>query len=124
MSSSASTGRQIRASLDHPVIDSDGHWIEYGPHLAKALKALGGQAALDGFNHFGRDIGATVAMGLEQRTHARRAQEAWWSLPTQKLVFLNWWAVPTLLITPFRQCCQHAVEVLFDFRIELLVVFR
>jgi hypothetical protein len=23
--------RQLRSRLSHPVIDADGHWLEYGP---------------------------------------------------------------------------------------------
>ena len=73
----------LRASLNHPVIDSDGHWIEYGPHLAQGMKRHGGDAAVEGFMHFGNQIAGTVAMGLEKRREAREAQEAWWSLPTR-----------------------------------------
>ena len=75
--------RTLRAGLDHPVIDSDGHWIEYGPHLARGLKRHGGAAAVEGFMHFGNEIAGTVAMGLENRRESRKAQEAWWSLPTR-----------------------------------------
>ena len=32
----------VRARLNHPVIDSDGHWMEFGPQVAdKANRALG-----------------------------------------------------------------------------------
>ena len=73
----------IKADLNHPVIDSDGHWIEYGPHLTKAMQRLGGDAAVEGFLHFGKQIAQTVAMGLEHRLQTRQAQEAWWVLPTR-----------------------------------------
>ena len=65
--------RTLRASLDHPVIDSDGHWIEYGPHLARGLKRHGGAAAVEGFMHFGNEIAGTVAMAQYiGRPHLRK----------------------------------------------------
>ena len=76
-------GRDIRASLKHPVIDSDGHWIEYAPHLSQGLRRFGGEAAVEGYLHFGKQIGQTVAMGLERRLETRQGQEAWWPLPTR-----------------------------------------
>ncbi len=73
----------IRAGLSHPVIDADGHWIEYGPHIVRRMKALGGEAAAEGFLHFGRRITETVELPLETRLARRQAQEAWWVLPTK-----------------------------------------
>jgi len=29
---------QIKARLDHPIIDADGHWIEYGPVFTEELR--------------------------------------------------------------------------------------
>ena len=36
--------KAIRAGLDFPVIDSDGHWLEYAPIVADYLKKVGGSA--------------------------------------------------------------------------------
>lgn len=76
-------GASIRAGLNHPVIDADGHWIEYGPHILRRMEQLGGQAAAEGFLHFGRRITETVAKTVEERIVARQAQESWWVLPTK-----------------------------------------
>jgi predicted TIM-barrel fold metal-dependent hydrolase len=83
MSHESINAKSIRAGLPHPVIDSDGHWIEYGPHLAQELRRIGGEKAVEGFFHFGKQIGRTVAMGLESRLESRRGQESWWALPTR-----------------------------------------
>lgn len=77
------SAKEIRQGLDHPVIDSDGHWIEYGPHLVRGLKQLGGDAAVNGFLSFGRGVAENVAKGLSGRLAARVGQDAWWALPTQ-----------------------------------------
>ena len=43
------TPAQIRASLKHPVIDGDGHWVEYDPVFAERMRKVGGDIAADGF---------------------------------------------------------------------------
>jgi hypothetical protein len=37
---------QIKAQLDHPIIDADGHWIEYGPVFTEELRRVGGEDAV------------------------------------------------------------------------------
>src|ERR1700752_690825 len=39
----------LRARLKHPVVDSDGHWVEFGPDLMDYLKEVGGSRAAEGF---------------------------------------------------------------------------
>jgi len=43
------TPAQIRTSLKHPVIDGDGHWVEYDPVFAEQMRKVGGDLAADGF---------------------------------------------------------------------------
>ena len=73
----------IHAGLDFPVIDSDGHWLEYGPIVVDYLKKVGGNAAVDGFLSRDRNVAATILMSPEQRRDEHRAQQAWWALPTK-----------------------------------------
>ncbi len=40
---------QIRAKLNHPIIDGDGHWVEYDPVFAEKMRKVGGDKAADGF---------------------------------------------------------------------------
>ena len=40
---------EIRAKLNHPVIDGDGHWVEYDPVFAEQMRKVGGDKAADGF---------------------------------------------------------------------------
>jgi predicted TIM-barrel fold metal-dependent hydrolase len=37
----------IRASIDHPIVDGDGHMLEYMPLVFERLRELAGQAAVD-----------------------------------------------------------------------------
>ena len=43
------TASRIRAQLKHPVIDADGHWLEFGPNIRKELRRIGGDKAVEGF---------------------------------------------------------------------------
>ena len=44
----ASTPAQIHARLTHPVIDSDGHWVEYFPLLVDYIRNVAGNKAAEG----------------------------------------------------------------------------
>ncbi len=42
MSSNGHTsGAGIRARLNHPVIDADGHWLEFGPMIREQMRKIG-----------------------------------------------------------------------------------
>jgi len=72
---------QIRSRLSHPVVDADGHWIEYGPVFAEQMRKVGGDAAAEGFLANGRGTRESLAMSVEERRRRRIAQEAFWSRP-------------------------------------------
>jgi hypothetical protein len=82
MSSPRTRVETIRARLDHPIIDSDGHDTEYLPLVRDELRTLAGQTAVDRFELMVK--GAQLARGLDDAT--RRAQGLmripWWGLPT------------------------------------------
>jgi predicted TIM-barrel fold metal-dependent hydrolase len=83
MSTAHARAEAVRARLGHPVVDSDGHDIEYLPLVRDELCALAGQGAVDRFE--GMVQGARLARGLDDAT--RRAQGLmripWWGLPTE-----------------------------------------
>jgi predicted TIM-barrel fold metal-dependent hydrolase len=74
---------KIRARLSHPVIDSDGHDIEYLPLVREELRTLAGRGAVERFE--GMVKGAQLMRGLDDAT--RRAQGMmripWWGLPAK-----------------------------------------
>src|SRR5262245_54363490 len=39
--------RTLHARLNHPVIDADGHWLEYSPVLREECRRPGGDAAVE-----------------------------------------------------------------------------
>ena len=77
------TPEEIRAGLDHPVIDADGHGIEFLPWFRDLLRDEGGAAAVDGWNLV--EHGAALTRDLDPAT--KRAlgvpRMPWWGLPAE-----------------------------------------
>ena len=73
------TPAQIRASLDHPVIDGDGHWVEFDPVFAERMRKVGGDLAADGFLAALQTTRDALGMSVAERRRRRIAQPAFWS---------------------------------------------
>ncbi len=43
------TPEEIRKDLTHPVIDGDGHWVEYTPVFAEKIRKVTGDLGANGF---------------------------------------------------------------------------
>ncbi len=87
----------IRARLNHPVIDSDGHWLEFGPAITEYLERVGGRGMLEAFNSRNGRILHDLALTLDERRDARRAQQSWWSFPTRNTLDRATAMLPRLL---------------------------
>lgn len=64
----------LRARLHHPIIDADGHWLEFGPTVREQLRKIGGDRAVEGFSLFGSQVGKELAMSVAERRAQRIAQ--------------------------------------------------
>jgi predicted TIM-barrel fold metal-dependent hydrolase len=73
------TPAQVRARLDHPVIDGDGHWVEFDPVFAERMRKVGGDRAADGFLAAMQTTRDALSMSVEERRRRRIAQPAFWS---------------------------------------------
>src|SRR5262249_29872836 len=63
VSTKASESAEIRARLDHPVIDGDGHFTELGPIFSDYLRQVGGSRMVDRYRSYSEstaDFAATV----------------------------------------------------------------
>src|SRR2546426_9984045 len=45
LTNGSTEARKLRSRLNHPIIDADGHWIEYGPVMREEFRKIGGGAA-------------------------------------------------------------------------------
>ena len=72
--------RQIRAQLTHPVIDSDAHWLEFGPLVIERMRQIGGDVAAAGFTGT-QEIVPVQAMGPGERARRGLGHPGFWMLP-------------------------------------------
>lgn len=91
------TAREIRAALDHPVIDADGHGIEYLPWFRDLLRDEGGANAVDAWDVV--ENGARLSRTLDVPT--KRAlgvfRVSWWGLPADNTLDRAAAMLPALL---------------------------
>ena len=76
-----SSPAELRARLSHPIIDADGHWLEYGPVVTEQLRRIGGDRAAEGFRSIGKQVRAALSTSVAERRRRRLQQEAFWSSP-------------------------------------------
>src|SRR5262245_12743414 len=69
---------EIRKGLTHPVIDGDGHWVEYTPVFAEKIRKVTGDQGANGFLQSQRRIPDSLSMTLEQRTERGVAMGGCW----------------------------------------------
>jgi predicted TIM-barrel fold metal-dependent hydrolase len=88
-----SRSRQIHDQLNHPVIDSDGHMLEFEPALFDILRDVADAAVVDRFrnesyatNNFGNYCRVWYGQFLspEERLDQRSPRSPWWGAPTKR----------------------------------------
>ncbi len=102
-----SLASELRARLNHPVIDSDGHWVEFGPQLNDYLRQVGGSKALDGFRSRPTEDWH-LTMPLSERRERRLDMPVWWGVPTRNTLDHATSMLPRMLY-------QRLDELGFDF---------
>jgi predicted TIM-barrel fold metal-dependent hydrolase len=73
---------QVRSRLDHPIIDADGHWIEYGPVFVERARKAGGDKAADGLQKSMRRISDALSLSVAERRRRGIAMEGYWGRQT------------------------------------------
>lgn len=92
----------VRAQLDHPVIDTDLHTIEFAPSLEDYIAKHGGAQSVDQFRAaidrgFGYLSNEWYELSPEQRAAQRAVRPPWWALPTKNTHDLATVSLPRLL---------------------------
>jgi len=90
-------GRQIRARLDHPVIDSDGHYIEFLPEVKERLEAIAGRSAVKGFDRIVHASRLAQTLDARQRRQLALTRIPFWALPARHTVDRATSMMPKLL---------------------------
>jgi predicted TIM-barrel fold metal-dependent hydrolase len=106
MSSTAQTkSAAVRARLKHPVIDSDGHTIEFAPAINDYVKQIAGPELLARFGN----INDLVAAGgwhrqtRQERFDRRNIRPAWWGFPSKNTLDRATTTLPKLLYQRMEQ---------------------
>jgi len=73
---------QIRASLPHPIIDGDGHWLEPIPVFLEYLSEVGGPKAVDALRAYWHRNTAWYRADWSERQHRRLRRTIWWGVTT------------------------------------------
>ena len=93
----------VRARLNHPVIDSDGHMIEFEPGFVEYLKKVGGRKLVDRYLAHEHNTGSWgklfnwYRLSPEERREHRATRSPWWALPTKNTLDRATAVLPKLL---------------------------
>jgi len=70
---------QIHARLKHPVVDGDGHWLEFAPVFSEQMRKAGGDKAADGFLAALKTTTDALKMTQAERNERRTAMPNFWN---------------------------------------------
>ena len=70
--------QQTRSRLSHPVVDADGHWVEYGPVFIERVRKAGGELAAEGLRRSMRRIPDALSLSVAERRRRGIAMEGYW----------------------------------------------
>ncbi len=101
----ASKSAAVRARLSHPVIDSDGHTVEFEPAVMDYLKEIGGPGIVERYKTRRTEGMAASLGGLltwhrltpEERREWRLTIPPWWALPAKNTLDRATAMLPKLL---------------------------
>ena len=86
----ATTGQtqahQIHSRLSHPVIDADGHWLEYTPVMREEFRRIGGEAAVEALALAGSRVPNALKQSVSERARRRVGMESFWSSPSENVL--------------------------------------
>src|SRR5712691_8929565 len=82
----ATEARKLHNRLSHPIIDADGHWLEYNPVMREEFRRIGGDAAVEALATASDRIPSSLRMSLAERRRRRVGQEAFWSSPSENVL--------------------------------------
>jgi predicted TIM-barrel fold metal-dependent hydrolase len=98
----------IRRRIDHPIIDGDGHIIEYLPLVRDILVEIGGSALADRFDLVVNSGRLTQMLTPDQRRELALMRIPWWGIPTRNTLDRATAMLPQLL---YERLDQIGIDV-------------
>jgi predicted TIM-barrel fold metal-dependent hydrolase len=93
----SSTSNRVRSQLGHPVIDADGHVLEFMPAVLPHLREALGPALFARYVERPSPLTHIMTADPATRLETRAPQSAWWGTPAARTRDLATAAVPALL---------------------------
>ncbi|MFM8861270.1 MAG: amidohydrolase family protein [Acidimicrobiia bacterium] len=100
----------IRARLDHPVIDNDGHIIEYLPLVRDILVEVAGETVASAFDRLVDSGRTTQLVAATDRRTRGMARSPWWGVPTRNTLDRATAMLPRLM---YERLDQMGIDVAF-----------
>jgi predicted TIM-barrel fold metal-dependent hydrolase len=101
---------RIRAGLDHPIIDADGHAIEYLPLVRDILRDQAGDDAVAAMDLVTNSAAALRGLTPEQMRAASVTRTSWWGLPARNTIDRGTALLPELLAARLPELgIDHAI---------------
>ena len=86
VSAGQTEARRIHSRLSHPVIDADGHWLEYTPVMREEFRRIGGDAAVEALALAGSRVPNALKQSVADRARKRVGMESFWSSPSENVL--------------------------------------
>jgi predicted TIM-barrel fold metal-dependent hydrolase len=100
----------VKSRLDHPVIDSDGHAVEYIPLVAEILRDQTDAATAKRFELVTGSADLVRGLTPEQRRDHRRHMQGWWAVPSANTLDRATAMLPALMAARLPELgLDHAV---------------
>jgi predicted TIM-barrel fold metal-dependent hydrolase len=88
---------QIRARLTHPVVDADGHLLEFVPLVRDFVSEIAGEDVAKRFDLVTRGSALTRALDVKTKRTLGLARHGWWGLPARNTLDRATATIPKLL---------------------------
>ena len=100
---SDSKSARVRASLPHPIIDSDGHMIEFEPAVLDRLREIAGPKMVERYHRAGGDGLMQWRLSDAERRARRTVRSPWWVLPAENTLDRATASLPRLFVSRFEE---------------------
>ncbi len=100
---SDSRSARVRASLDHPIVDSDGHLLEFEPALLDSLARVAGPELVKRYEQAAGDGLLQWGLGDRERRDRRSARAPWWATPAQNTLDRATALLPKLFVSRMQE---------------------
>jgi hypothetical protein len=99
MSTNGSKSAKVRAKLNHPIIDTDGHTVEFTPVFFDYIKEVGGAGMIERYKKAvgSRSNNRWMELSEEERRYSRATCPPWWARPAKNTVDRATASLPHLL---------------------------